>query len=173
MTIAASTTRVSFACDGTTTVFPVNIQAYLATDFTVILTAPSSAGGGETTLVLNSAYSMVSSGTLAPPWWTLTTLGGTPYASGYSLQVILEPAQTQVTQYVQGQAFPSAAVQQNFDRLTQMVIRLQDQINRTVIAPDGDVSPVMLLPSAAARANLSPYFNSARKAMVLMGQRRT
>jgi hypothetical protein len=73
--------------------------------------------------------------------------------------VILEPSQTQVTQYVQGQAFPSAALQQNLDRLTQMVIRLQDQINRTVIAPDGDVSPTMVLPSAAARTNKALMFD--------------
>lgn len=155
MTIGStSPARVSFNCDGSTTVFPVPIQAYAPTDLEVILTAPASAGGTETTLVLNSDYSLATSGTLQPTAWTLTTLAGTPYAAGYTLQVFANPAQQQQTQYVQGQAFPSLAVQTNIDRLTQMVQRLQDQINRSARAPDGDVSPGMLLPVAPLRISM-------------------
>lgn len=152
MTISAKTTRVLFNCDGVTTVFPIGIQAYNAVDFEVILTAPAGSGGAQTVLVLNSAYSMAQSGTMNPQQWTLTTLGAIPYAAGYTLQVILRPVQTQLTQYVQGQAFPSAAVQANVDRLTEMVLALQDQVNRALFAPDGDVAPGMALPPAGARA---------------------
>lgn len=159
MTIGVAGNRVSFNCDGVTTVFPVNLQAYLASDFTVILTAPASAGGTQTVLVLNSGYSMVATGTLQPTYWTLTTLGAA-YATGYSVSVFVNPAQVQQTQYVQGQAFPSLAVQTNLDRLTQMAQRLQDQVNRSVRAPDGDVNPAMLLPTATARANTVAAFDA-------------
>lgn len=159
MTIGTSTPRVSFACDGATKIFPVPIQAYLAADFTVILTAPVSAGGGEAILTLNSDYSLVTSGTLSPTAWTLTTLPAAAYLTGYTLQVFCNPVQTQQTQYVQGQAFPSLAIQTNVDRLTQMVLRLQDQVNRALRVPDGDVNPLMLLPTAAQRANLAPVFD--------------
>jgi hypothetical protein len=152
MTIGSSSpARVSFNCDGSTKVFPVPIQAYQNTDLTVILTAPQSAGGAETTLVLNSDYSLAPSGTLQPTAWTLTTLAVAAYATGYTLQVFVNPVQQQQTQYVQGQAFPSLAVQTNIDRLTQMVQRLQDEVSRCIRVPDGDVSPVMLLPAANAR----------------------
>lgn len=151
MTISSATTRVLLSCDGSTKVFPVSIQAYLASDFLALLT--NNATGSSVVLNLNSDYSMASGGTLSPPSWTLTTLASIPYVSGNTLQVILDPDQTQLTQYVQGQAFPSPAVQQNVDRLTQMVIRLQDQVGRTVIVPDGDVSPLMQLPAAGVRAN--------------------
>lgn len=151
MTIGASPARVSFNCDGVTTVFPVPIQAYQATDLTAVLTAPSGSGGAETTLVLNSDYSLVASSTDQPPKWTLTTLHASAYAAGYTLQVFSNPVQSQPTQYVQGQAFPSLAVQTNLDRLTQMVQRLQDQVSRAVRAPDGDVSPLMVLPVTASR----------------------
>ena len=155
MTIGVAGARVAFQCNGVSTVFPVPIQAYSAADFLVMLTAPASQGGGSIPLVLNSAYSMASSGTQQPPQWTLTTLGAIPYATGYTLQVILTPVETQQTQYVQGQAFPSLAVQTNFDRLTQMIQRIQDQVsNRSLIAPDGDVSPAMALPAAALRAGM-------------------
>jgi len=153
MTIQTSTTRASFVCNGSSTVFPVPIQAYQAADFEVIAT--NTVTGVATTLILNSDYTLASSGTLAPTEWTLTTQTGqltSPYSSSYTLQVILDPTQTQLSQYTQGQQFPSLAVQTNFDRLTQMVLRLQDQLDRTVLAPDGDVSPGMALPNANTRA---------------------
>lgn len=162
MTIGSTQQRLVFLCDGVSTVFPVTIQAYLATDFEVILTAPASLGGAETVLGLNSAYTLAQSGSLSPTYWTMTTVvSGVPtaYPAGYQLQILCSPVQNQQTQYVQGQAFPSLAVQTNFDRLTQMVQRLQDQVNRSIRAPDGDVGPAMLLPIAAARANLAPAFD--------------
>jgi len=155
MTIQAPTARVSFACNGTSTVFPVNIQAYLATDFLVILT--NTASGLSTNLVLNSDYTLVSSGSLAPTFWTLTTT--LTYATGNTLQTILNPTVTQLTQYTQGQAFPTLAVQTNLDRLTQIDIRDQDEISRCIQAPDGDVSPVMLLPAAGLRRSTNLGFD--------------
>lgn len=155
MTISSAIARVTFSCDGSSSIFPVSMQAYAGSDFLVIL---DSAAGG-TSLVLNSDYSMAPSGTLQPPLWTMqTTL---TYPPGDKLQVILNPTQTQLTQYVQGQAFPSSAVQTNLDRVTQMVLRLQDQVGRSIIVPDIDVSPVMQLPSAAVRANGALVFDAS------------
>lgn len=150
MTIGTAASRVSFNCDGVTTAFPVNLQSYYGADFLVIHT---SAADVETPLVLNSDYGMAPAGTLKPTYWTMTTLGANPYPAGDTLQIIVDPVQTQQSQYVGGQAFPSAAVQANFDRLTQMVQRCQDQINRAIRAPDGDLaqSAVMALPNASAR----------------------
>lgn len=158
MTIGVAGNRVSFNCDGVTTVFPIPLQAYLAADFKVLLT---SAAGVETTLALNSDYSLAQSGTLSPTAWALTTLAASPYAAGNTLQAIVNPVQVQQTQYVQGQQFPSLAVQANIDRLTQMVQRLQDQVSRSLRAPDGDVSPLMLLVSAAQRALTFPSFDAS------------
>lgn len=150
MTIGVAGNRVAFNCDSVTKIFPVPLQAYLPGDFVVELTAPT---GGSVVLVLNSDYSMATSSTDAPPKWTLTTLAATAFLTGYSLQVFVSPAQVQQTQYVQGQQFPSLAVQTNMDRLTQMVQRLQDQLSRAVLAPDGDVSPLLGLANAKARAS--------------------
>jgi hypothetical protein len=161
MTIASSTARQSFVCNGVTTLFAVNIQAYLNTDFLVI--ASNTNTGLSTTLVLNSDYTLVASGTNAPPFWNLTTQTGqltSPYATGYTLQVILNPVDTQLTQYVQGEAFPSLAIQTNFDRLTQMIIREGDQLSRAIAAPDGDVSPIMQLPAANLRKSTYLGFDS-------------
>lgn len=161
MTIGSSSPpRVVFNCDGVSKVFPIPIQAYQATDLTVILSAPISSGGAEVTLVLNSDYSLAPSGTLQPQAWVLTTIPLAAYLTGYTLQTFIDPVVQQQTQYVQGQAFPSLAIQTNLDRLTQMVQRLQDQATRSVHTPDGDNAPTMQLPTAIARANTNLGFDA-------------
>jgi hypothetical protein len=134
MTIGVAGNRFSFNCDGATKIFPVPLQAFLASDFTVVLTAPVSGGGGQSTLVLNSDYSLASSSADTPPKWTLTTLAAAAYPANYSLSVFVSPPQVQQTVYAQGQAFPSPAVQTNFDRLTQMVVLSQALASGTVSA---------------------------------------
>lgn len=152
MPIQAPTARVSFACNGATTAFPVNIQSYNASDFLVLLSNNST--GQAATLALGGDYSLTTSGSLSPTFWTLNTLAGqfsSPYAAGFTLQVILNPAETQLSQFTQGQSFPSLAVQTALDRSVQMIIREGDILNRAIIAPDTDVNPVMLLPAASVR----------------------
>lgn len=168
MTIGTNTARVSFNTDGATAVFPVSIQAYQASDFKVVLT--NSATGVVSQLVLNSDYTLASSGTLTPPAWSLTTESSqfaSPFAAGSVLQVILNPVEVQQTQYSQGQAFPSGNVQQNMDRLTQMVIRQSDILSRAVVAPDGDVSPLMTLPSAQSRALMYAAYDANGNAIAV------
>lgn len=166
MTIGTAGNRVTFNCDGVTKVFPVPLQAYLSTDFDVLLT---SATGAQLLLTLNSDYGLVATGTLAPQQWTLTTLPVAAYATGYKLQVLVNPDQVNQTQYVQGQAFPSLAVQTNIDRLTQMVQRLQDEVGRTILAPDGDVNPVMGLPTAQQRANTYQTYDALGNTSTAVG----
>jgi hypothetical protein len=153
LTIQSPVARQSFACNGVSTVFPVNIQAYAATDFLVLATNAA----GTTSLVLNSDYTLVASGTLAPPFWTMTTT--VIYPTLTTLQAILNPTETQLTQFVQGQAFPSLAVQTVVDRVTQMNIRQSDILSRAIVAPDGDVAPQMLLPAAQVRKSTNLGFD--------------
>jgi hypothetical protein len=158
MTIGSNTARQSYVCNGSTTLFAIDIQAYLASDFLVIYTSLT---GVATVLILNSDYTLAPSGTLSPTYWNLTTQSAqfvSPYVSG-ALQIILNPPQVQQTGYPPSQAFSSAAVQQSFDRGAQLSIRLQDQTNRTMRAPDSDFGPGMLLPPAQQRAMTYPAFD--------------
>ncbi len=167
MTISTTAPRVVYQCDGVTTLFPVPIQAYLATDFTVILT--NSVTGAETTLALGGDYTMATSGSQTPPQWALTSIDPSAWPATDYVSIILTPQQNQQTQLVQGQAFPSQAMQTALDRTVQMVQRLQDQLNRSIHAPDGDVNPAgFALPAASLRANM--YFTTdANGNIVLSG----
>ncbi|HUP06838.1 MAG TPA: hypothetical protein VMU47_06795 [Caldimonas sp.] len=170
MTIGTTQPRVTALCDGVTTLFQVPVQAYLATDFEAILTPPVSSGLPPVTLTLNSNYTLAPASSDSPPKWQLATQTGggltSPFPAGYTLQVFVNPVQTQQTQYVQNQQFPSAALQQNLDRLTQMVQRLEDQLNRAMVAPDSDSNPLVNLPTAVARSlngtgGGTPYFDAS------------
>ena len=152
VTIQSPTVRITYACNGVTTLFSVPIQAYDATGFSGLAT--NTTNGAVTVLVLDSDYALAPVGTFNPTYWNLTTQTGqlvSPYAAGYELQIVLDPALTQQIQLVPGQAFPSGAIEELGDRPVQMALRLTDQLSRAISAPDGDVNPVMILPSAAAR----------------------
>lgn len=144
MTVSTSQIRVSYVGDGATVNFPIPYPFYLATDLLIILagstiaTGYSVSGGGG------------SAGTL-----TMTTAP----TSAQILQIILNVPLTQLTNLVDGTEFPSATINQVNDRAIQAALRLQDQISRSVRAPDGDNSPGMQLPSASSRASMYLAFD--------------
>lgn len=164
MSIPSTITRLSYATDGVTTVFPVPIQAYQAVDFLVVF---CSAAGVESVQELNEHYALAASSSDTPPKWTLTSLIVPP--AGGTLQIILDPDQVQLSVYVTGQQLPSSAIQQNLDRLTQMVLRLQDQVNLSIRAPDADPAPSMLLLPAIQRALKYQGFDANGNSIAIAG----
>ena len=157
MTINATSNRVSFTPTSASNTFPVALQSYLATDFAAVLTAPASAGGGQTTLVNGTDFVMTPVGSLTPPEWQCVTTN--QVLPGYTLQVYTSVALEQDSAYTTGQQFGATSLQADFDRSVQMAQRMQDQVNRALVAPDGDVNPNLALPPAAQRANMTPSFD--------------
>jgi len=150
MTVSSTQIRLAYTGDSVTTNFPITFSFYLASDLMVQL-----AGALVTT-----GYTITGGGTGTPliPG-TGTLIMATAPASGVNLQIILNVPLTQLVNLVDGTAFPAATLNQVNDRATQGELRLQDQINRCMRAPDGDFAPGMLLPAAALRANLWAAFD--------------
>lgn len=138
MTVSTTQVRVAYTGDGTSVNFPIPFPFYLATDLLVLLAGVS----------ISTGYSISGGG---------GTLGTLTMASapspGVNLQVVLNAPLTQIVNLVDGTAFPSVTLDQINDRAVQISQRLQDQVNRCIRAPDGDGSPLMLLPSAALRVS--------------------
>src|SRR5690606_21407235 len=107
-----------------------------------------SAGGVDTTLTLNVDYTLTGAGSDAGGSLTLASA----LRTGEKLTIILDPARLQLTDWVSNDAFPAEVNETALDRLTQMAIRARDLVDRGLHVPDGDVSPVTVLPGAAARA---------------------
>lgn len=150
MTVQTPQVRVSYTGDGTTTSFPIPFAFYLPTDITVIL-----AGS-----IITTGYSIGGGGSGTPlvPNTGTAVMAAAP-AAGINLQIVLTVPLTQLVNLVDGTAFPSATLNQVNDRAVQAEQRLNDIISRAIRAPDGDVSPAMLLPSASARAGLWAMFD--------------
>jgi Pectate lyase superfamily protein len=153
MTVSSTTSRITYAGDGSSTSFAVPFGFYNSTD---LLVEKQDASGNVTTWVLGTNYTVAGgAGT------TGTVTATVAPASGETLAILLAPVQTQLSHYVQGQPFPSADVEENFDRLTQMSLRQNDQLARTLHGPDTDLSAWPAIPGAAARANTVLTFDSS------------
>lgn len=151
MTVSTSQIRVSYNGDGTTVNFPIPYPFYLATDLLVIL------AGSTITSGFSVSGGNGSTGTL--------TMAAAP-AALQLLQIILNVPLTQLANLVDGTAFPSATINQVNDRAIQATLRLQDQISRSIRAPDADNSPGMLLPAASTRAGMFLGFDGTGNALV-------
>jgi len=162
MTIQNTVSRVVYAGANTTGPFAIPFLFYATTDLTLQQTSST---GVITTLVLNVDYTLT--GTGVATGGTATTTVAVPV--GAQLAIFLNPPLTQLSQYVDGQPFPSDTIQQDFDRSVQISQRLQAQINFAVRAPDADNNPSMVLPAAVVRAGQYLAFDGAGNVVSSVG----
>jgi hypothetical protein len=149
--------RVSYSGDGVTVAFTVPWLFYLASDLKVYL------GGAQV-----SAGFTVSGGVdiFGVPHTGTVTFATAP-GSLVNVQIVLDPPQQQAVTLVDGQAFLSATLNQVHDRAVQLSQRCRDLIARGVVAPDGDINPMMALPAAALRANTQLGFDGSGNASLV------
>lgn len=156
MTVSTTQIRVSYTGDGTSTSFPIPYPFYLATDLQVLLAGAvivsgfSVTGGVDTTGAPNPGSVVMAAAPL----------------TGVNLQIVLNVPLTQLVKLVDGTAFPSATLNQVNDRGVQAGLRLNDMISRSIRAPDGDVSPSMMLPAALTRAGGALVFDAGGNAVI-------
>jgi len=154
MTITTTTSRVTFSGDGSSTVFTIPFLFYNNTDILVVKTA---SGGGTSTLVLGTDYTLSGAGVSSGGTLTKTTV----LATGETMAIILSPPFTQTSHFVANQTFPSSAVEQSLDKVVQLNQRLNDLLGRSLRAPDSDSNVSgFTLPSAVSRANTYLSFDS-------------
>lgn len=146
MTIVTTQSRITYAGDNVSTLFPIPFEFFLGSDITAVRTA---IGGIATTLVLGIDYTLAGIGVIGGG----SALLGGPLLSGQTLVLFLNPPITQQSHYISNSPFPSGTLENDIDRQAQISQRLQDQISRAIRAPDGDAAPAMLLPPAVTRAS--------------------
>lgn len=151
MTVSNQQVRVSYSGDGTSTIFAIPWPFYLDTDITVFLgNAPQPNG-----------YSITGGEDANGNPQTGNVIFASAPASGVIAQFILDVPLTQLVELVDGTSFPSSTLNQVNDRAVQALLRVQDILSRSIVAPDGDILPGMSLPAAAARAGLFLSFDGA------------
>lgn len=152
MTIS-STTRVAgpFLGNGTASNFSFAFKVFTATDLDVIRLASST--GVETTLVLNSDYSVTLNGDQnSNPGGSITLLAGA-LATGFTLVITSDIANLQPTDLTNQGGFYPEVITDSLDRATIQIQQISDIGDRTIKIPITDGSLNMELPTADARAN--------------------
>lgn len=134
MAVTTTTSRASYAGDGTTTVFPVPFYFLTNPDLNVYV------GGTE----LTTGYTVTGAGNEA---------GGSVEiipapAAGAQVVIVRNPDLLQQTRLPPNDPFPAQAVEGMSDKLTMIVQRNGDQIGRALVLADTDVDG-----SGAYRAN--------------------
>lgn len=155
MTIITTQSRVTYAGDNVTVLFPIPFEFFLNSDITAVKTA---IGGAVVSLVQNVDYTL--SGANTPGGGSATKT--TPLLTGETMALFLSPPITQGSHYLSNAPFPAATLENDIDRQTQISQRLNDQLIRSIRFPDSDPNAAStLLPSAIARALTNLGFDAA------------
>ena len=125
MTVSSTTTKNSYSGDGSTTTFAYAFKIFADADLTVIL---RSAAGTETVQTLTTDYTVTNAG---------NANGGnvefvTAPASGVTVLIRRNMAQTQSTDYTANDPFPAESHEDALDRLTFIAQQQQEEVDRSI-----------------------------------------
>jgi hypothetical protein len=142
MTVPSSTSRVAYAGDGSTQVFPVPFYFLEETDLEVTL---RTAAGDEVKQSLTADYTV--SGTGDQEGGSITMLSAP--ANGSVLVIRRVVAIVQETDYVDNDDLPAETLERDFDRGVMVDQQLQEELNRTVkVSVTSPVVPTLPQPEA-------------------------
>lgn len=129
-TVNSSTATVSYNCNGVTTSFTYPFQVLEDDD---ILAIKKATDGTQTTLTLNSNYTVTGAGNDAGG--TVVLSAGSVCASGYTLKIMRQMDLLQETDYVDGDAFSAESFEDALDKQTLILQELDERADRSVAFP--------------------------------------
>jgi hypothetical protein len=131
MTVSSSANKVSYAGNGSTTLFSVGFYFFNDSDLLVVL---RDADGIETVQTLTTDYTVSGAGNLAGGSITMTAAP----ATGETLVIAREVPLTQQTDYLANDPFPAESHERALDKLTMATQQLQEQVDRSAKLPISD-----------------------------------
>lgn len=155
MTVSSTTTKNSYSGNGSTTTFAYAFKIFADADLTVIL---RSAAGTETVQTLTTNYSVTNAG---------NANGGnvvfvTAPASGVTVVIRRNIAQTQTTDYTANDPFPAESHEDALDRLTFIAQQQQEELDRSIkLSRTNTMTSTEFTVGATERANKILAFDSS------------
>lgn len=140
MTIASSTNKLLYACNGIQTVFPYTWRIWSANDLRVVI---RESDGSEVLLAVNEHYTV--SGVNDDEGGNVTLVGAyadSPPATGKKLLVKLNLDYVQETHLVENAATPAAVLETALDRITALINQVREQVDRAVKVAETEENPV-------------------------------
>ncbi len=149
MSVSSTTTKNSYAGNGSTTAFAYGFKIFADADLEVIIRAST---GAETVKTLTTHYTVSNAGNDSGGNVTFTT-GNTP-ASGETVVIRRNLALTQSTDYVENDPFPAESHEDGLDRLTMVSQNLQEQLDRSFkVSRTTSITTPEFVDDATARAD--------------------
>ncbi len=156
MTVSSTTKRNSYSGNGSTTVFAYSFKIFDDDDITVILRTDST--GSESVQTKTTHYSVSGVGSASGG---NITFGSAP-ASGITVVLLRETAQTQATDYTPNDPFPAASHEDALDKITLMVQDQQDELDRSLkLSRTNTMTSTEFTVGASTRANKILAFDSS------------
>ena len=147
MTVSSTTTKNSYSGDGSTTTFAYAFKIFADADLTVIL---RSAAGTETVQTLTTHYTVTNAGSASGG----NVVFGTAPASGVTVVIRRNMAQTQSTDYTANDPFPAESHEDALDRLTFIAQQQQEELDRSIkLSRTNTMTSTEFTVGATSRAN--------------------
>jgi len=156
MTVSSTNTKNSYSGNGSTTVFAYTFKIFDDDDITVILR--TDATGGETVQTKTTDYTVSGVGNAGGGNITF----GTAPASGITVVLLRETAQTQATDYTPNDPFPAASHEDALDKLTLIIQDQQEELDRAIkVSRTNTITSSEFTVGASTRANKIFAFDSS------------
>jgi len=146
VSISIETTKVQYVGTGAQTVFAYPFRILQDSDLLVIVSNDST--GAETTLTLNSDYTV--SGAGDDGGGNVTLDSASLCESGQTLTILRNIPATQTTDYVDGEAFSAESFENALDKLTMIQQQQREEINRAPKLPKSSSITDIVLPNPTA-----------------------
>ncbi len=155
-TVATSTSRVKYTCNGSVTAFPFTFGVGAASEVQVILTGPT---GAETTLAEATNYNVSCTNNDCSSGGTVTTVA--VYAIGNTITILRNVPLTQEADFTEGMPTLYESFETGLDKLTRIAQQQQETLNRSVVVPKSESTSGMTIPAAATRASKYLAFDAS------------
>jgi len=163
MSVSTTTNKIAYTLSSGTQTLAVPFYFLANADLRVLLT--KAATGGVTLLALTTSYTASGAGTEAGGSITLTgaTVFGITPASGDTVTIKRVPAQNQLVDYVNNDAFPASTHERALDKLTMQVQDVQEQVARALRYDETETANGTM--ALASRKGKVPSFNATTGAL--------
>ena len=155
MTVSSTTTKVSYAGNGSTTAFAYTFKIFAAAEITVII---RSSTGTETVKSLTTHYTLSNIGV---DGGGNVTFGSAP-ASGETVVLIRNTPNTQTLDLVENDPFLSSSFEDTLDKITHQLIEQQEEIDRSIkVSRTNSITSSEFTTNASDRASKVLGFDSS------------
>ena len=166
MTVTSSTAKVSYAGNGSTTVFTVTFRFLVNSHVVATL---RDANGAETTWVEGTHYTLTGAGGVSGTLTVNTSPTDYTPASGETLVISRNVPRTQETDYGENDSFPAETHEQALDKLTMLAQQQDEATARSLVVPLSDTAADISLPIDSLRASKFLAFDASGQPIAAAG----